>query len=82
MIKERAGNPPYRYGARSSVDPSSQTEDLGDDAIKASMYGIANLKRIVPNLVKWSSEEGKDYSSLNELYGQVMGQLGRYMGTR
>ena len=62
--------------------PSSKTEDLGDDAIKASMYGIANLKRIVPNLVKWSSEEGKDYSSLNELYGQVMGQLGRYMGTR
>ncbi len=80
MIKERAGNPLYRYGARSSVDPSSQTEDLGDDAIKASMYGIANLKRIVPNLVKWSSEEGKDYSNLNELYGQVMGQLGRYMG--
>ena len=80
MIKERAGNPLHRYGARSSVDPSSQTEDLGDDAIKASMYGIANLKRIVPNLVKWSSEEGKDYSNLNELYGQVMGQLGRYMG--
>ena len=80
MIKERAGNPLYRYGARSSVDPSSQTEDWGDDAIKASMYGIANLKRIVPNLVKWSSEEGKDYSNLNELYGQVMGQLGRYMG--
>lgn len=80
MIKEKAGNPLYRYGARSSVDPSSQTEDLGDNAIKASLYGIANLKRIVPNLVKWSSEEGKDYSSLNELYGQVIGQLGRYMG--
>lgn len=80
MIKERADDPLYRYGRGSSVDPSSQTEDLGDDAIKASAYGIANLKRIVPNLVEWSSEPGKEYDSLEELYGQVVGQLRRYMG--
>lgn len=81
MVKARADNPLYRYGRQrgNPVDPSSQTEDLGDDAVKASMYGMANLKRIVPNLVTWSAEEGKDYSALQELYGQVISQLGRYM---
>ena len=79
MIKERAGNPLYRYGRFSTFDPSSQTEDLGDDAVKASTYGIANLKRIVPNLVEWSTEEGREYDNLQELYGQVIAQLGRYM---
>ena len=81
MVKACADNPLYRYGPQrgNPVDPSSQTEDLGDDAVKASMYGVANLKRIVPNLVTWSAEEGKDYSALQELYGQVINQLGRYM---
>ena len=79
-IRERAGNPLYRYGAQSGnpVDPSSQTEDIGDDPIKASQLGIANLKRILPNLIQWTEEEGKDYGDLRELYGQVIGQLGRY----
>ena len=36
----------YRFGPSGGIDPSSQTEDLGDDAIKASEYGIKNLKRI------------------------------------
>lgn len=79
-IKQRAGNPVYRFGGWSMTDPSSQTEDLGDDAVKASTYGIANLKRIVPMLREWTFEEGKDYSQLAEIYGQVISQLGRYMG--
>ncbi|GIV31230.1 MAG: glutaminyl-tRNA synthetase [Saprospiraceae bacterium] len=79
-IKERAGNPLYRFGRAGVNDPSAQTEDLGDDAMKASTYGIANLQRIVPNLVEWSAEEGKNYDQLEELYGQVVGQYRRYMG--
>lgn len=62
------------------VDPSSQTEDLGDDAMKASSYGIANLKRIVPNLIEWTAEDGKNYDDLKDLYEQVLGQYNRYMG--
>ncbi len=38
------------------------------------------MKRIIPNLIEWSTEEGKDHSQLNELYGQVFGQFNRYMG--
>jgi hypothetical protein len=81
-IKERAGDPVYRFGAQQwrIIDPSSQTEDLGDDAVKASTLGIANLKRILPKLLEWSAEDGKDYQDLRELYGQVFSQLNRYVG--
>ncbi|MEO0527712.1 MAG: zinc-dependent metalloprotease [Bacteroidota bacterium] len=82
-ILEHAGDPLYRFGHQQVgdvVDPSSQTEDLGDDAIKASNYGIENLKRIVPNLIKWTAEDGKNYDDLEKIYGQVLAQYRRYMG--
>ncbi|MEM6345250.1 MAG: zinc-dependent metalloprotease [Bacteroidota bacterium] len=81
-VLDRANDPVYRFGRqqRGVIDPSSQTEDLGDDAVKASTYGIANLKRIMPNLITWTAEDGKDFKDLNELYGQVLNQYNRYMG--
>jgi hypothetical protein len=81
-ILKHAGDPMYRFGRQQSgvIDPSSQTEDLGDDAMKASAYGIANLKRIVPNLIKWTAEDGKNYDDLETMYEQVLGQYNRYMG--
>ena len=81
-VKERADNPLYHYGQQqfAVVDPSAQTEDLSNDAVLASTLGIANLQRITTELIAWSSEEGKDYTELQELYGQVVGQLRRYTG--
>ena len=82
-ILAHAGDAMYRFGHQQAggvVDPSSQTEDLGDDAIKASTYGIANLKRIVPNLEKWTSKDGETYDDLKTMHGQVLGQFNRYMG--
>lgn len=81
-ILEHAGDPMYRFGRQQFgvIDPSSQTEDLGDDAVLASEYGIKNLKRIVPNLIEWTAEDGKDYDDLETMYGQVLGQYNRYMG--
>ncbi len=81
-ILEHAGDPMYRFGGQQGnvIDPSSQTEDLGDDAMLASEYGIKNLKRIVPNLIEWTAEDGKDYKDLDDLYGQVLSQYNRYMG--
>ena len=70
----------YRFGRNNRIDPSSQTEDLGDDGIKASNYGIANLKRIVPNLMKWTGKKGENYADLKEMYGHVLGQFNRYNG--
>ena len=82
-ITKHAGDPMYRFGHQQAgdvVDPSSQTEDLGDDAMLASYYGIKNLKRIVPNLIEWTTEAGKDYSDLEAMYEQVLSQFNRYMG--
>ena len=70
----------YRFGPSGGIDPSSQTEDLGDDAIKASEYGIKNLKRIIPELMEWTTEDGETYDELEYMYGQVLGQFRRYMG--
>jgi hypothetical protein len=78
-IRDNENSLMHRFGS-AGIDPSSQTEDLGDDAVKASEYGILNLKRIVPNLTKWTSEDGKDYSDLQTMYGQVLTQFNRYMG--
>jgi len=82
-ILEHAGDPMYRFGHQQAggvVDPSSQTEDLGDDAMKASMYGIKNLKRILPKLEDWTTKKGETYEEMGTMYGQVLGQFSRYMG--
>jgi len=79
--KAKAGNPLYYYGRQgTSIDPRLQSEDLGDNAMKASTYGIANLKRVLPNVEKWTYEKGNDYSDLKEIYTEVIGQFNRYMG--
>ncbi|GLU43752.1 glutaminyl-tRNA synthetase [Muricauda sp. NBRC 101325] len=82
-ITEHADDPMYRFGHQQVGDihdPSSQTEDLGDDAVKASLYGIENLKRIVPKLIEWTTEPGENYDDLDTMYGHVVSQFARYMG--
>lgn len=68
----------YEYG--NSADPRSQSEDLGDNAMKASEYGIKNLKRILVKLPEWTKEEGDKYDNLENMYGQLVSQFSRYMG--
>jgi hypothetical protein len=81
MTKEAYKNRRLWFGTESSpYDPRYQTEDLGDNAMKASAYGIKNLKRILPNLIEWSKEKGEDYSELEGLYNSLVGQFRRYMG--
>lgn len=81
-IMAHDGDPLYRFGKqqRETIDPSSQTEDLGDDAILASTYGIKNLKRVVPNLIEWTTKNTSDYDDLKTMYGHVFSQFNRYMG--
>ncbi|WP_405292522.1 zinc-dependent metalloprotease [Algibacter sp. Ld11] len=81
-IMAHDGDPLYRFGKqqRETIDPSSQTEDLGDDAILASTYGIKNLKRVVPNLIEWTTKNTSDYEDLKTMYGHVFSQFNRYMG--
>ena len=61
-------------------DPRNQNEDLGDNAMKASAYGIKNLKRILPNLLDWTKEPNEEYDNAKEMYDQLVLQFTRYMG--
>lgn len=66
-------------GESNQDDPRSQTEDLSDNSVKASEYGIKNLKRIVPELMKWTKQDNEDYTNLADIYNQVSGQFNRYI---
>ena len=79
-IVERADDPLFRFGDPSQTDPGSLSEALGDDAVRASDYGVENLKRTMANLRQWTFRELDDHSQLAELYGQIAGQWNRYTG--
>ena len=75
----------YKYSeaqdVRDAVDPRAQNEDLGDDAIRSSQLGIANLKRIVPQIIQWttSGESGQTYEEASRLYYAVINQWNNYL---
>jgi len=74
-------NPRLWFGGEGqNFDPRAQTEDLGDNAMKASEYGIRNLKRILLNLPEWSREEADQYENLDEEYGNLVDEFNRWMG--
>lgn len=60
-LREHEDDPVYRYGeqTREGVDPRAQSEDLGDDAVRAGRYGLANLRRIIPHVEEWTDQEGE-----------------------
>lgn len=81
-ITEASADPIYRFGKQqfgAIIDPRSQTEDLGDDAVKASAYGVKNLKYILANLDEWCSGQDDDYSFRSWMYGQIIGQYADYI---
>ncbi len=68
----------YEYGNMS--DPRTQSEDLSDNSVKASEYGVKNLKRIMAKLPEWTAEESDRYENLAQMYRQTVGQFNRYIG--
>ena len=82
ITKALAENPRRWFGTYelgNSADPRAQSEDLGDNAMKASEYGIKNLKRIILSIPEWTKEEGEGYDNLSDVYGQLITQFNRYM---
>jgi hypothetical protein len=80
IIDSLKANPRLWFGGEGQgLDPRSQTEDLGDNAMKASEYGIRNLKKIIVMLPIWTREEADTYENLEEMYSQLIGQFSRYM---
>lgn len=81
-IRLQDTDPMLRFGRQQwmTVDPSAQMEDLGDDAVKSSTLGIANLKRAMGYLIDATTTPGKDYDLLREMYEEVCQQWRREVG--
>lgn len=81
IIEKQKTDVRYTFGTESDPnDPRNQSEDLGDDSMLASLYGIKNLKRIVPQILTWSYEPNKSYAGAGEIYSGVVSQFNRYLG--
>ena len=80
-VMDRLKNKRLWFGTETNPDdPRSQSEQVGDDAMKGSYWGTENLKRIVPNLMKWTRESNEGYDGLRTMYGEVVNQFNRYNG--
>ena len=82
LLRSSTGMFAYRYLPQNlvGVDPRAQTEDLGDDPVAATTYALANLRKVVPELVSWTTRSGEDYSDLAEIHGEMLGMWSLYMG--
>lgn len=67
-IKKRVKDNLFRYAEHDQIDPTTLTEDLGDDAIKAGEYGLKNLQWVISQLPKWVNTKGENYSNLTRIY--------------
>lgn len=80
-ILEKAGNPVFKFGKQSSAfDPTSQTEDIGNNSMKASSYGLKNLEYVASHLNEWTSNVTNNYGDLDELYKEMLDVWSRYVG--
>ncbi|PWJ60449.1 uncharacterized protein DUF5118 [Dyadobacter jejuensis] len=81
FVSKHSEDPIYQFGSGSSgYDPDSQTESVGADAIKASTYGLKNLKIVAKNLIDWTAKPDENYEDLEEIYGELLGIWSRYIG--
>ena len=72
-------NPRLWFGGEGQgEDPRAQTEDLGDNSMRASEYGIKNLKRVLSSLPQWTHEDNDQYDDLQQMYKAVQDQFNRY----
>ena len=72
--------PWLRFGNPDGIDPRTQTEALGDDPVKATTYGLANIKRLMPMMLPAATTEKlEDYDLLTDLYDRLVGQWGLEM---
>ena len=81
IIERLAEHPELWFGGEGGdSDPRAQREDLGDDAVAASNYGLMNLKRIIGQLPEWNAEEGDQFDNVSRMYSSLLGQYNRYVG--
>ncbi len=78
MVNDRSMKPLFMFGSGGN-DPNAQTENIGDDPIRASIYGLKNLEIVANNLDEWTTINGQSYEDLNELYNEMISVYRRYV---
>ncbi len=80
--RQQDDTPWFRFTtADSNNDPENLTEAVGDaDAVQSTTYGMLNLGRVMDMMLGVAEKPGESYDELETLYGQAVGQWGRYMG--
>jgi hypothetical protein len=78
IVDSKSLNSIYMFGGYGN-DPNSQTENIGDDPVMASNYGIKNLKIVANNLENWTLQPNDNYDDLNEIYGELISVYRRYI---
>jgi hypothetical protein len=80
IVDSLAANPRLWFGGEGmNHDSRCQTEDMGDNSMKASEYGIKNLKYVMAHLPEWTKEENDLNKNLTNMYLQVATQWRRYI---
>lgn len=78
FVDNKSTDRTYMFGGR-GTDPDSQTENIGDDPVLASNYGLKNLKIVAKNLSDWVLTDGDNYDDLDELYNEMVSVYSRYI---
>ena len=60
-------------------DPRSQSEDLGDNQMRANDYGLKNLQRVMAHIEEWTAQPDGQYDDLNFIHRAVRSQYQRYV---
>jgi hypothetical protein len=75
LARQQDTNPWLRFGNMDGIDPRTQREAVGDDPVRASTFGVANLRRLMPMLITATTTDRlDDYDLLNDMYGRLIGQ--------
>lgn len=81
FVDKHQGDPFYRYGLQQTstrYDPSAIEEDLTNNPVQASTYGMKNLNVILKNFDKWIPDN-EDTKRKGELYNEILSQAFSYV---
>ena len=80
IVDSLQANPRLWFGGEGlNFDARCQREDIGDNSMKASEYGIKNLKYVMAHLTEWTKEDNDLYTNMLDIYRQVASQYSRYV---
>lgn len=83
LIEKMSVDPMYEFGAQqfpTTIDPTDQTEDLGNDHLRAGDMAVSNLRIITANMLEWLKEEGEPYNDMITTYEAIVSQYRRHIG--